>query len=273
MRVVICAIAKNEELYINDWIRWHIGIGFNHIYIFDNNATTKKPLLEYIDEDLRKKVSVIDFRGVCEDKLQHRLYTEFYSEYRLEFDWCLFCDIDEFLFGISNVHALLSLPLHKNSLQIRVKWMLFGDDNLIERDMSKPVYQVFKKPITQSLNRDLRKKGSLEKQGKAFVRGGLNNVVIKSPHFASIIERDYIIPSCLPSGRACYSKVVINEDYSHESIYLHHYMTKSLSEFVNQKLNRTDAVFGDTHIDMDYYWRINRKTNEKLEYLKQRGLL
>lgn len=273
MRIVICALAKNEELYINDWIKHHLKIGFNCIYIFDNNECDKPPLETFIDKEYLPKVNIIDMRGIHEDRLQHKLYTQFYDEYRKTFDWCLFCDIDEFLFGVNDIKQLLSSPIHKKSQQIRVKWKLFGDDDLIERDMSKPVYEVFKKQITYSYNRDGKSKGNLEKQGKMIVRGGLNNIVIKSPHFASIIQRDYIIPSCLPSGRPCYSKVAINEDYSHEIIYLHHYMTKSLSEFIKQKLNRTDAVFKDTPIGLSYYWRINTKTPQKIEYLKLNNLI
>ena len=49
-------------------------------------------------------------------------------------------------------------------------------------------------------------------------------------------------------------------------------MTKSLSEFVEQKLNRTDAVYGNK-IALDYYWRINKKTIQKLNWLEEKGLL
>ena len=100
--------------------------------------------------------------------------------------------------------------MHKNSQQVRVKWKLFGDDNLITRDMSKPVYKVFKQEIKHTLMRDLVTKGNLENQGKSFVRGGLKNVVIRSPHFASVLKREYVLPSVLPSGTPCYSKVVIS---------------------------------------------------------------
>ena len=110
----------------------------------------------------------------------------------------------------------------------------------------------------------------MEEQGKALVRGGLQNVVVRSPHFASFKTRDNVIPSILPSGRMCYSKVAIKEDYSKEKVFLHHYMTKSLSEFIEQKLNRTDAVFGNI-VPLDYYWRINQKTNAKIEYLRNKG--
>ena len=49
-------------------------------------------------------------------------------------------------------------------------------------------------------------------------------------------------------------------------------MTKTLSEFIAQKMNRTDAVFGDRLLKLNYYWRINKKTPEKNEYLKNMGL-
>ena len=272
-KAIICAIAKNEELYINDWVKWHLDKGFDCIYLYDNNDKDKKPISDYIDKELLPKVYIVDIRGRVENRLQHKVYTDFYTEFKNDFDWCMFCDIDEYLFGISNIKLLLGLPMHKCSQQIRIKWKLFGDDNLIERDMSKPVYEIFKKQITNTLNRDLIHKGNLEKQGKMIVRGGLNNIVIHSPHFASIVQRDYIIPSCLPSGRPCYSKVVINENYSHETIYLHHYMTKSLKEFIRQKLQRTDAVFINAPLTLDYYWRINAKTPEKINYLRSKGLI
>ena len=104
-----------------------------------------------------------------------------------------------------------------------------------------------------------------------IVKGNLPNVVIESPHFASFKRRDNVIPSVLPSGRPCYSKVAIREDYSKETVFFNHYMTKSLEEFINQKMNRTDAVFGDLTLKLDYYWRINKKTEEKLNYLKEKG--
>ena len=162
--------------------------------------------------------------------------------------------------------------MFRNAYQIRVKWRLFGDDNKITRDMSVPIYKAFTKEIKSSLNRNLIDKGTLENQGKAFVRGNLPNVIISSPHFASFRRRDNVIPSVLPSGKPCWSKVIIMENYSREYVYLNHYMTKTLSEFINQKLNRNDAVY-NINISLDYFWRINTKTEEKLQYLKERGLM
>lgn len=270
MRVVICAMAKNEHLYINDWIKHHLSIGFDKIYLFDNDDEDKEYIVDYIDNIYLPKVEIINIRGQKKEHLQHDVYTNFYNTHR--FDWCLFCDIDEYLVGVNEIHLFLDQYKFRNINQIRVKWKLFGDDDLIERDMKKPVWKCFKQEVKSSLMRDLKTKGNLEYQGKAIVRGCLPNVVIRSPHFASFINRNNVIPSVLPSGKPCWSKVVICENYSQESVFLYHYMTKSLSEFVNQKLDRNDAVYNQ-QIKLDYYWRINKKTPQKLEWLKERGLL
>ena len=267
MRVVVCVMAKNEHLYIKDWVNHYLKIGFDKIYIYDNDDPGTKSIKRFLPQT--DKVEIINIRGQKGEHLQHQIYTKFYKEH--SFDWCLFCDIDEFLSGIPNIHIFLSLPQFRNANQIRVKWKLFGDDNKITRDMNKPVYCCFHKVITSSLKNDLKSKNTLENQAKSIVRGNLPNVVFHSVHFACFYDKDHIIPSILPSGRPCWSRVAIKEDYRFESIFLNHYMTKSLSEFVNQKLNRNDAVF-NVSLKMNYYWRINKKTPEKIAYLKNLGL-
>ena len=39
--------------------------------------------------------------------------------------------------------------------------------------------------MEHTLHRNLEQKGNLEQQGKMLVRGGMPNVVVRSPHFAS----------------------------------------------------------------------------------------
>ena len=268
MQVVLCCMAKNEHLYINDFVEFYRKIGFDKIYIFDNDELNTHHISSCIKN--KDKVIIKDIRGMKYEKLQQFVYTHFYKMYK--FDWCLFCDVDEFLFGIDDIHKFLSDEKFNDYDQIRIKWKLFGDDDLVERDMNKPVYEIFSHEVKSSLNRNLIDKGNLEIQGKAIVRGGIDNVVITSPHFASLRKRNNILKSCLPSGKPCESQVVIYEDYSNESVFLHHYMTKTISEFVNQKLNRNDAVY-NKKLTMDYFWRINKKTKDKIDFLKKNHLL
>lgn len=253
MQVELCAIAKNEHDYINEWVKHYSKLGFDKITIYDNDNLDSEFIGNYIDKELLTKVNIINVRGIHKKFFQHECYNNFYKNNK--FDWCFFCDIDEYLFGIKNIKEFLSKECFKNYNQIRVKWMLFGDDDMITRDMSKGVYGSFKKPIINN---------RLSNQSKAFIRGGLN-IKIHSCHFVNNLS------SCLPNGKQCQSNIIELNNYFDQSVYLFHYMTKTLSEFVKQKLNRGDAVWEDRAIDMGYYWQINKKTTTKIEYLKNMG--
>lgn len=268
MQVVICAIAKNEHLYINEFVKHYKKLGFSKLYLFDNDDLDSKYIGECIDNDLRDFVEIIDRRGIKEKDFQTKCYQFFYDNY--QFEWCLFCDIDEYLVGIDNIQDFLNQKRFKFTNQIRIKWKLFGDDDLIERDMNKTMLETFKNEITSSLNRDLVHIGNLESQAKSIVRGGIDNAQASSVHYFTL--HNALIPSVLPSGKKCESKVALKENYSQETVYLYHFMTKTLSEFIAQKLNRNDAVF-NTELKLDYFWRINKKTEEKIKYLEERGLL
>jgi hypothetical protein len=33
----ICAIVKDEQLYLEEWVLYNLGLGFHHIYLYDNS--------------------------------------------------------------------------------------------------------------------------------------------------------------------------------------------------------------------------------------------
>jgi hypothetical protein len=268
---VICAIAKNENYYINNWCRYHLNIGFSKIYLFDNNELSTPYVGDFIDSDIKDRVQIIDKRGIHKQALQLDCYNQFYKEYSNMFDWCAFIDADEFVSGVKDVGLWLADKRYNDFEMIRLKWKLFGDDNVIERDLSIPVQNFFKNVITNN---------TISNQGKAIVRGKLSDVNVGSCHYAFrgheyvdgvIGDKSNIVmlSQCFPSGSVSNSRITIAEDYSKETIFLNHYMTKTLSEFITQKYNRGDAVFEDRSIDFSYFWRVNTKTKEKLDYINK----
>ncbi|MCR5563010.1 MAG: glycosyltransferase family 2 protein [Desulfovibrio sp.] len=34
----ICAIAKNETPFLEEWARFHLSTGFEHIFVYDNGS-------------------------------------------------------------------------------------------------------------------------------------------------------------------------------------------------------------------------------------------
>lgn len=254
MRVELCAIAKNEHEYISEWVSHYLKLGFDKITIYDNDDIDNPYIGDFIKKEDLSKVKIISVRGIHKQCFQHECYDDFYHSNR--FDWALFCDIDEYLSGVKDIKSFLRQPKFASYNQIRVKWVLFGDDDEISRDMSKPIFGHFKKMIVDN---------RLSNQGKSFIRGGLN-IKIQSCHFAKALK------SCYPNGKGCQAISLDILNYDFQTVYMFHYMTKTLEEFVKQKLNRGDAVWEKRTINMEYYWRINKKTKEKIEYLKSMGL-
>ncbi len=265
MKCVVCAIAKNENPYINEWVKYYLNLGFEQIYLYDNNDKKTDYVGNFIDEDCKNKVTIIDKRDVREYALQHKVYTHCYNSNK--FDWCLFCDIDEFLIGIDNINTFLSQEKFKDFNQIRIKWNLFGDDDIIERNIKEPVFGAFKKILNIP---------EFSSQGKSLIRGGLKNIEVRSCHFASQFNNGkYVqLKSCLPSGKEYINTDFrINADYSNEKVFINHYMTKSLSEFINHKYKRGDALFVNRDIDLTYFWNINIRTKNKINWLQKNNII
>jgi len=270
MKVVICAIAKCENEYINDWINYHLNLGVDEIYLYDNNDEDYEPVESRIKINQGKVViqKIPGLRTINSyDKFgfQAKLYNEFYQAHCHEFDWIGFLDIDEFIVlkKWSDIKSFLNDNKFKNYKVIRLNWHMFGDDGLIERDMSIPIYKGITKRLRGHIN---------EKDGKEFVRGGLEGVNICSCHYCRI---NRVMPrQVMPDGKPTRGKgSQLKGDlglHNCEEAYINHYKTKTLSEFINQKMARgTDAVFIDRKIDFDYYWELNKKTPEKLEYIRK----
>lgn len=250
MQVVICAIAKNEHLYINQWVKHYLSLGVDHIYLYDNDDINSKYIGNCINKDYVNKITIYNYRGVKKPYLQHSIYNFFYHTHK--FDWVLFVDIDEYLVGINDIHLLAN----NRYQQVRIKWRLFGDDDRIERDTSIPLLDFFKQE---------KHDNRLEYQNKSLIRGGLN-IQIQSCHYVKYLN------SCFPSGVKCQSLQLNITNYDNEKVFINHYMTKTLSEFINQKYGRSDAVWSNRSIDFSYFWQINEKTQDKLDFIKNMGL-
>jgi len=86
MKTTICAMAKNEDRWIGEWVAHHLDLGFDEIFIYDNNSAVP------ITAD--GPVRIIPWKDDRQGK-QLRAYNHFAANFQS--DWTLFIDIDEFL--------------------------------------------------------------------------------------------------------------------------------------------------------------------------------
>ena len=262
MKAVVCAIAKHENLYINDWCKYHLNLGFDDIYVFDNNEAYYPNVEDCIDKDISNHVHFIDAKG--KSQFQIEAYNTFYQQHKHEFDWCAFIDIDEF-FNLGNFSDFKSfIASNKNfdrAACILFNWQLYGDDGIIEGDVSVPVYERIKKPVFCKEHFDTV---------KSVIKGGLSdNVMFRSKDRWSHVPIN-IHTFCNVKGQVVRPQgFKIPKEFLSNEICLKHYITKTLKEFIDTKMNRTDALFKDgmLNVDFGYFFKINRPTPEKTKYI------
>jgi hypothetical protein len=107
-KLAICAIAKNEALYTEEWLAFHFLQGVSEILIFDNEITNQmRDILARVA--LHVPVSVVNWPGQDYYQLQMEAYREGAKRLIERADWSAFIDIDEFLFSSRNYPMPLEL--------------------------------------------------------------------------------------------------------------------------------------------------------------------
>ena len=267
MNCIICAIAKNENQYLYEWAKHHIGIGFNHIHIYDNNDTDGERIRDvFSGTDLEDRITVHDVRGKV--MMQLSVYQECYD--KEEFDWCAFIDIDEFItFTVPEMTISEFLSDKVDFDAVHLNWLCYGDDEQISKGEGG-VMERFKNPImpidfvaqyvTIPDNAHIK---SVVKQGLDVDWGG----IIDNQLLAFVGAQPHT-----PAGlnQICNAKgeTVENLPWNpicHEKVYIAHYITKSLEEY-QVKMSRKAADSNKYIHNYSVYFRYNRITLQKLTF-------
>ncbi|WP_371291858.1 glycosyltransferase family 92 protein [Bacteroides sp.] len=249
-QLVICAIFKNEAIFLKEWIEYHRIIGVEHFYLYNNfsNDEYEMVLRPYIDIDL---VTLIDWPI---NQGQMLAYEHFWKNYRAETQWVTFIDIDEFYCPYNCLDLKKWLKKFKDKPSVVVYWMMFGTSGNYSHDYNRPVieqyvvswnkmYSVGKVFINTDWNFFKMYHHCIEAKCELF---GISFRVPSVNEFGKYLKWDYIPRSAVGKARF--------------SIQLNHYWTKSFEETINRKFKRGDVALSDapTHnLDAFYFCEHN----------------
>lgn len=255
MKVAIIAIAKNENLYINEWINYHLNLGFDNIIICDNDDELILP--QIIKDD---RVIVEDYTNVI--GVQPIAYSEMFVKYRNNYDWILFIDIDEFLFleKHNNVKEFVS-GFSDDVDVIRLNWKHYTDsDKLDVKDGNYNVLGRF--PTEIHVYFDF--------YAKSMIRTKIN-VKDEDIHVTShgIFDRELRCYDAL--GNKCNSGRYV-KNIIHETAWINHYKTKTIGEYIRQKYFRGGPNKASSYKYKDWkktFFETNIVREEKLKYAEE----
>ena len=91
----VVAVLKDERPNIKEWIDFHLGVGVEHFYIYDNGSSdgSTEVLHPYIES------GQVTYSYNTMDMCQLACYYNALTAYRDQSTWMAFIDLDEFLFA------------------------------------------------------------------------------------------------------------------------------------------------------------------------------
>lgn len=229
----ICAIAKNEGPYFEEWIKWHQQQGVEKFYIYDNESTddTKDILEPYI------KQGIVDYKYWPGYRQQLAAYDDCLEVNRFASHWIAFIDLDEFIVPVKDSSVSEFLKRFDTFAAVEINWLIYGSGGQ-EHKSPEAVMERFKchSNPDHRLNRQVK---SIVNPRRVFTMIGC--------HEAAKISGD-----AADSHGQPIKKHFREREPQQDIIRINHYAVKSREEFI-EKQSRGRASGTQREVKAEYF--------------------
>jgi hypothetical protein len=260
--LVICSVFKNEARYMREWLEFHILVGVEKFFMYNNCSTDDymSVLKPYIDAGI-----VVLTEWPLTSPSQMSAYEDFilmvhgYNVWQKPMiprkTWCAFIDLDEFLYSPSHPSLPFLLSNIPHACSMGVNWRCFGSGNQDSYD-SRPVIERFNmRPEVYKPNDHI----------KSIVRLDQRVYLGQDPHyfnceFGTFSENGAIVPDAFTP-------------HSSNTFCINHYVTKSKEEYLEKRgRGRADIPAAEDIFDWTMYDELNEnliEDNQIKKFLQQ----
>jgi len=215
--ITACAIIKDEDDYLLEWIVYHRVLGVTHFVLYDNGSRVpvERTVGSFANRD---EIEVIDFPGTGARGrgMQVKAYTDCIDRMSGKTVWLSLTDIDEFLVPVRDPDLTSLLRRYEEHGALGVNWQTLGSSGHGGRPAGLQIENFrFRTPVQWQWNRHIKSVVRPERTRRAF-----------SPHFCAY--RD---------GWSCVNEAgqpvigPFSEPVSTRQVQLNHYFTRSRAEY------------------------------------------
>ena len=173
IKIALCTMGKNENLYAREFIEYYMNLGVDHLFIYDDNDNFTEKIEDILDLKYKDKVSLYNAKQLNLNN-QSDAFTNCYENNLKIYDWFIMIDMDEYLYIVKDSlkNYLTRIVFNKCDF-IKVHWVNSKDNNLLYYD-SRPLFERFPKPYLKSIFI------------KSIIRGNITNLKywVHSPYIS-----------------------------------------------------------------------------------------
>ena len=258
LKICICTFAKNQNLYINEFVEFYQKIGINKIFLYDNNDENGEKFDDILKLYINNgTVEIINWRG--KNAEHEEMMSDCYKNNYINYDWLIFYEIDEYIHIKENNDLKLFLSDQKfdNCECIYLNWLFHTDNNLIYYD-NRTLQERFPipEPNPQKNNSNVKHlvKTIMKGHGKIIE---INNIYKLSDN----------LKGCDGNGNPPIFNGNEMAENDFENNYIIHYSCKSTEEFL-KKLNNESIDDSAKNQSIYEYFLYNEINEEKINYIE-----
>lgn len=253
-RVSLCLIFKNEAPFLKEWIDYHLTVGVDHFYLYNNNSEDNfRDVIEsYVEEGV---VTLIEWP---EENSQFKCYKHCYENYRNESKWISFLDADEFICPKYKCDINEWLNDFDKFHAVNIHWLMFCTGGVLEHDFQKNVIEQYCACWEDFWT-----------HGKCIIntRFDIANFNTWYIHhhtymFRKICGIRMVIPAINQFGYICTVDKTWgggNNKRKNSNIQINHYFTKAWNVW-SDKMKMTDVLFAkNPKSDLSYFFKYEDK--------------
>lgn len=267
-RVALCLIFKNEAPFLKEWLDFHLALGVDHFYLYNNNS----------DDDFREVLRPYVLGGVItlidwpQPHSQRWAYKDCYTRFRSECNWIGFLDADEFVCPKYETDINDWLRRFDRFPSVMISYLMFGTGGRVEHDYGKDVIEQY-----HVCSRNLAP------YGKCFVntRFEVHEQEWENQYFLHhfymlypIFGRQLRTPPVDQFGRMhrFNSPFLTGIPKQRANIYVNHYWTKAWNLYKG-KIKRGDAWYASNPREDYQYFFQTEDENTEVDYTICRFLI
>ena len=215
----LCAIAKDETPFLREWVGYHQYIGFEKIYIYDNESAVpvRDALADFYD------AGVFDSYSLQGKGMQLTAYNHCLKNHGHEFEWLAFFDLDEFLCLKRDCDARVLMRDYEAYSGISINWDMFGSSGFLGRPQGM-VTRKYRQSLGYTIN------------CKCIVRPAQVRLILSPHHF--LFHEGVSVNADEETTVGAYTPPAVDR------VCLNHYWSRSQQDY-EDKLRRGDAVYDE----------------------------